>query len=327
MLGSDNEMKKIAFLLLAVALVSACQKVHKEMRLSMSTTLSLTIVGSRPDWTDVFTFAGARAALYNHRMPNGPLWILNRDGRSEIPDRLVEVLQTGLEIADRSNGAFDPTILPLTRTWSFDTGGRLPSEKEVTTAGEKVDFRALQLEGDWATLPSGFGLDLGGIAKGAVVDDLADFLEEKGYSRFLIDAGGDILVSSEKSKDVPWVIAIRNPRRSQLIGTVTLGSKNQRTAIVTSGDYERFFNEEGRRYHHLLDPRTGYPAEELVSVTVIATTCARADALATAAFVLGREGLPFLEALPGTEGLLIEEKDGDLIPLATSGFPMENIHF
>jgi thiamine biosynthesis lipoprotein len=174
-------------------------------------------------------------------------------------------------------------------------------------------------------LGPGQGFDLGGIAKGAVVDSVADYLQGQGYPDFLIDAGGDILVSGLKQGRDPWRIAIRHPRDSQaVLGVLSLGEKSLRIAVVTSGDYERYFESGGRRYHHILNPRTGYPAEGLVSVTVIAPDCTLADALSTAVFVLGpEEGLELLSKFTGCEGLLIAEGAGRLIAWRTPGFPGE----
>ena len=188
-------------------------------------------------------------------------------------------------------------------------------------------FYILRTGCQWKALPRGMGLDLGGIAKGAVVDELAAYLESLGYGAYLINAGGDVLGRGRKPGDRPWVVGVQHPRSPEsLAGLFELPQPQgpeQQVAVVTSGDYELFFEREGTRYHHILDPRTGYPARGCVSVTVIAPTCALADALATAAFVLGvRRGAEYLEGLPGVEALLIGQNGGSLVAECTSGFPL-----
>jgi thiamine biosynthesis lipoprotein len=251
---------------------------------------------------------------------------VNRSGGGALPEEVLEVVRTALAVAAESGGAFDPTILALTELWSFDTGGRLPDEDQIERARSRVDYSKVSIDPDGTVrLADGVRFDLGGIAKGAVVDLTADHLSALGYEDFLIDAGGDILISGLKQGHTPWRIAIRHPRNSQaVLGVLTLGRKDGRIAVVTSGDYERYFEQDGERYHHILDARTGYPARGLSSVTIIASTCALADALSTAVFVLGPEqGLELLERFPDAEGLLIAERDGDLFPWKTEGFPME----
>ncbi len=313
---------RVVFVLFLLVLAACRAELHKETRLSMSTVLTVIVSsGKAPAWDDLFAFVDTQAAGYDHRLESSPLWTLNRQGEAFFPEPLRSLVETALEVAEQSSGAFDPTILPLTNLWSFDSGGTLPDEERVRTARKRVDYRVMQLGTDGrATLPEGFGLDLGGIAKGAVADHLADYLEARGFENYLIDAGGDILVSGQKFGEQPWVIAIRHPRSEQLLAVVKLGALGQRTAIVTSGDYERYFDRDGRRYHHILDPRTGFPAAGAVSVTVISDSGARADALATAAFVLG--DLALLEAQANTEALLIREGPGGLQAVRTSGFPL-----
>jgi thiamine biosynthesis lipoprotein len=315
-------------LLLALLGLSACAPVmHREARLAMSTTLTVLVSGGpKPDWDGLFAFADRSAWQFDHRYPDSAVGRLNREGRltGPLPEGVLDTLNLARSVATLSRGAFDPTILPLTSLWSFDSGGRLPGAEELAAALPRVDYSRLWIAADGTVaLPPGFGLDLGGIAKGAVVDLLAAELERRGHRRYLIDAGGDILVSGLKEGRRPWSIAIRHPRDSEvMVGVLELGGEG-RVAVVTSGDYERYFEQDGRRYHHIIDPHTGYPAEGLASVTVIAPTCAAADALATAAFVLGpEEGLQLLESLESVEGLLIAERGGSLSAIRTSGFPL-----
>jgi len=313
--------------LIAAGILSSCgETLHRDSRLAMSTTLSIVVSARRqPSWEPLFAAADRLAWEFDHRRADSPVGELNRRGRSRLRPEAIAVLQEALEIAALSAGAFDPTVLPLTALWSFDTGGRLPEPVEIEHALERTDYTRLRIDAAGeVTLPEGFGLDLGGIAKGAVVDLLSEVLDARVGANYLIDAGGDILVSGLKDGDKPWVIAIRHPRDPRgLAGRLSLGSRGGKIAVVTSGDYERYFDQDGRRYHHILDPRTGYPARGPASVTVIAGSCARADALATAAYVLGPEGgLALLQGLEEVEGLILSEENGRLTALATSGFPL-----
>jgi thiamine biosynthesis lipoprotein len=322
-----NVLPAVLYVPLALLALSACRvSLHRETRLAMSTTLSLVVSArEKPEWDPLFAAADHLAWEFDHRYPESPLGELNRLGSSQPPPEVTVVLQEALAIAAASGGAFDPTILPLTQLWSFDTGGRLPEPREIESVVRRVDYTRLKIDSSGrVTLPEGFGLDLGGIAKGAVVDLLAEVLDERVGPNYLIDAGGDILVSGLKEGGRPWVIAIRHPRDPQgFVGKLSLGVKNGKIAVVTSGDYERYFEQDGRRYHHILDPRTGYPAQGTTSVTVIAPTCARADALATAVFVLGPErGLALLEGLEDAEGLILSEDGTGLAAVATDGFPL-----
>ena len=319
---------RAAAVVLAALALSACQPpLYRETRLSMSTALTVLVSGgARPDWDALYAYADSEAALFDYRHPEGPAGRLSRGERLVPPPEVTATLRIALKVAQASGGAFDPTILPLTRIWSFDTGGRLPSPAEIEQARRLVDFRRLAILPDGrVALPPGFGLDLGGIAKGAVVDLLAGYLEQRGGRDYLIEAGGDILLSGLKQGGKLWRIGIRHPRKSQgFLGLVSLGERGKRLAIVTSGDYERYFIKDGVRYHHILDPATGYSARDLVSVTVMAATCTEADALATAAFVLGMDrGLALLERWPGAAGLLVAERAGRLEARVTPGFPLK----
>ena len=322
-------------LICIVMFLPSCVPVHEKNDIIMSTNLNIKIYSwTSPQWKDIYAFARREAMLYDHRIAGSPLYKLNHEYQTLLPHKVLKVLNIALFISRLSQGAFDPSILPVLQLWDFDHGGRLASVQEIEEKLTFVDYRLINIDNDGrVTIIPGMGLDLGGIAKGAVVDALAEYLEEQDFNDFLIEAGGDIIISGKKSDESPWKIAIRQPRapesssktnsQGSFICIVELEGIPQKRAIVTSGDYERFFIAQTRRYHHILDPHTGYPAQSLVSVTVIADTCTMADGLSTAAFVLGwNKGLDFLENLPAVEGLLIRESASGLEAQMTSGFPV-----
>jgi thiamine biosynthesis lipoprotein len=222
------------------------------------------------------------------------------------PETLL-IIEQALEFAVLTGGAFDITVGPLLRLWRFtDGGGQVPPEESLLAAAALVDFRQIEVDrlaGSVFLRKNGAEIDLGGIAKGFVVDRAGEVLRRFGVTSASVDAGGDIRLIGAKPDGSPWRIGVRHPReRRGIIAILELRD----SAVVTSGDYERYFLFEGTRYHHLLDPATGRPAGGLVSVTVVAPEAMTADALSTAVFVLGRErGLELIESLPGIEALLV----------------------
>ena len=212
-------------------------------------------------------------------------------------------------------------MLPVTRLWDFDHGGTLPEEAALRAAVARVDYRRLQVAERAATLHDA-ELDLGAIGKGAVVDHLADWLAERGYRRFLLEAGGDVLVSDLKPDGTQWRIWIRHPRNGEVpLAVVTIGAAGRRVALATSGDYERFVEFDGVRYHHILNPRTGHPDSDAVSASVIAGSAIEADALSTALFVLGSDGTELLNGYPGIEGVVVYRAGEELAALVSERFP------
>ncbi|HCJ10261.1 MAG TPA: hypothetical protein DHW14_03750, partial [Clostridiales bacterium] len=256
--------------------------------------------------------------IHRHLDPSAPqsdLAALAASPGRDIPvsTHLIAVLEIADDVNRVSGGAFDPSIGPVVHLWGFDAdpgpsdgpdGGSDagPEDGSATrprtappTAGEVTE--ALGLTG-WHDVTwdaarrtarlarPGMSLALGGIAKGYAVDSAAQVLAGAGVDRAVIDAGGDLYLLGTKPSGEPWRIAVRHPRAEGFLGVLELPGG---TAVATSGDYERFFVHEGRRYHHILDPSTGWPVSGVVSVTVLAPTAAEADALATALFVLGPE--------------------------------------
>jgi len=321
----------LVLLIPALLFLFSCKpRVYKKSGLLKTIPLNIIVVSnSEPKWDDIFKFVNEKTVLMDHRNPLSPLWKLNKNGNAAVSDELLKVIEESVKVARESGGAFDPSIFPLTKLWGFDHGGRLPSKEDIKKAKSLVNYRLIKIKPDGTVaIPNGMGLDLGGIAKGAIVDELADYLNTKGYSQFLIDAGGDILMQGLKI-NAKWKIGIKHPRKdNSYITVVSLGRRNTvdkrgRLSIVSSGDYEQYFIKGGVRYNHIINPETGYPANGAVSVTVISSSCTEADAYSTAAFVLGyKRGLAFLKNLPAAAGLIIREEEGRLQAEETDNFPV-----
>jgi thiamine biosynthesis lipoprotein len=227
-----------------------------------------------------------------------------------VTGETLDVIIRALQVGTQTGGAFDITVAPVLSLWGFGTAEEnVPAAEELAKALRLVDFRGVRLDEAAGTVfleTRGSQIDLGGIAKGYIVDRAAEFLLEQGITSAYLDAGGDIRVIGEKPDGSPWRIGVRHPReRREIIAIVELRDQ----AIVTSGDYERFFIADGTRYHHIIDPATGYPAQGLVSVTVVAPDALTADALSTAGFVLGLErAMALFESMADVEAIIVSEE-------------------
>lgn len=243
---------------------------------------------------------------------------LNRSAGKEwttVSPETFQVLKKGQRLSERSAGGFDMTIAPLSDLWrKAREKGIPPPLEEVRKRLSLVNFRDLWLhpEGKAFLKKAGMAIDLGGIAKGYAVDRASERLIGLGVQHFIVNAGGDLRTRGFK-KDRPWSIGIQHPRAPErLLAMLSVSD----SAMATSGDYERFFFHQGKRYHHLLHPKTGFPAEECQSVTVLSKEAMLADGLATAIFVLGPEkGFALCQTIEGAECLMVD-KDGKVLMTA-----------
>lgn len=232
------------------------------------------------------------------------------EGWTPVSDELFSLLGESVRLSELTKGCFDITIYPLWRIWKFEGENlEVPDKEEIEKELQLVDYKNIVIEnGKIKFVKKYMGIDLGGIAKGYAVDAAVSVLKKKNITSAMVNAGGDMYVLGRK-QGKPWRIGIRHPRREgEILGTIKVEDK----AIVTSGDYERFFFSEGKKYHHIINPKTGYPADECQSVTIVAEEATFADGLATGIFVLGpREGMALIENLEGVEGVIVN-KEGDI---------------
>lgn len=232
------------------------------------------------------------------------------------------VLELSVHFSETSQGAFDPTVTPLLRLWGFHSKKApltIPSENDIERTKALVGIRHLKLDGDTAFLDqAGMSVDLGGIAKGCAVDLAYDALVDAGGRNFMVNLGGNIRCYGAPKAGASWRIGIQDPfHPKNLVGTIRLPSGR---ATATSGNYERFVTIQGKRYAHILDPRTGWPVQGMASTTVIAPTAGEADALSTASFVLGVDAtLKMLEQMPDCHVVFIPDSQ-PLRLILTPGF-------
>ncbi len=224
-----------------------------------------------------------------------------------LGEEAASVMKEALALCQESGGALDITLGAVTQLWSFDENPRLPQADQLEAALALTGWRGLSLQGDQARLARpGMAVDLGGIGKGAACDAAVESYQTSGVKRAVAAVGGSIGLYGRKPFGQPWRVAVRNPLGEGSLGTLEL----EGGFVSTSGSYEKRFEAQGRSYHHLLDPRTGYPAESgLISVTVWHPESGLAsDGLATACFVLGLgEGLELLRK-SGGEGVFVDEE-------------------
>ncbi|MDR1816351.1 MAG: FAD:protein FMN transferase [Clostridiales Family XIII bacterium] len=209
--------------------------------------------------------------------------------KTPVSAQTAAFLTEATRLAADSGGAFDPTIGKLTRLWDFDGGkNEVPPAGDIAALAQDVGYEGIYIEGNDVALARPTGIDLGAMGKGIGCDEIQAALEGRTDVRgALVNIGGSsVLTYGQKDSAEPWKVAVTDPRDTAgFLGVLALEGTNH---VSTSGDYERYFEADGKRYHHVLDPHTGYPANSgLMSVTVVAARGAASDALSTACFVLG----------------------------------------
>jgi len=246
--------------------------------------------------------------LMSHYKPQSQLSVVNAHAAErpvEVDPTIIEVVARALEFSRLSGGAFDITYASVGYLYDYRAHQK-PSDAQIELALAGVDYRRVQLDRAARTIrftAPGVRIDLGGIAKGYAVDRSIETLRKLGIRHAMVNAGGDTRLLGDR-RGAPWIVGVRDPRNDgALVTRLPLVDE----AVSTSGDYERYFEADGERYHHILVPGTGKSAREVRSVTILGPDATTTDGLSTSVFVLGvRRGLELVERLPGIEAVIVD---------------------
>ncbi|MBI2559506.1 MAG: FAD:protein FMN transferase, partial [Planctomycetes bacterium] len=296
-------------------------QVVTESRLLMGTVAEITAYGDNTEMVKgainlAFEEINRLDNLMSNYKQESELSRVNREagkGPTTCDNELLHVIEESLQYSAMTGGAFDITVGPLMKVWGFwKNEGRMPSQDELNAVVPAVSYKNISLsnsknpdERKISFKNTQTQLDLGGIGKGYAIDRACDVLKKNSVTCACINFGGNIRVIGSPPGSEAWKIAVQHPRQKDaVLGYFELTDG----AISTSGDYEKFFTIDGKRYTHIIDPRNGKPVENMISVTVLAKTATQADALSTGVFVMNyKEGLKLIEKLDGVEAILIYE--------------------
>lgn len=252
-------------------------------------------------------------ALWSVSSSDGEVYTLNETGSGKVSQDTLSLLEQAEEISGGTENAFDITIYPLMELWGFTTGNcKVPANKEINYVLDKVDQSQISLEKESGkvTLGKGQKIDFGGIAKGYASNRVMEIWKQAGVTSGMVSLGGNVQVLGRKIDGTPWKVGIRDPESKE--GDVLGALQVTDCAVITSGGYERYFEEDGESYHHILDTSTGYPADSgLLSVTIVSEDGTKADALSTALFVMGKEkAISYWREHPKEFEAVLVEEDG-----------------
>jgi len=304
-------------ILVASTTSSAELKTHNETRSLMGTRVEITARGADAQKLNqavnkAFAEIKRIEEMMSEWEKGSELSRINRNAGKKaikVSPEILEIITQSIKFSQISRGAFDISWAVLAELWNFSREEpAIPQKEKVAEALKLVDYQNIAVDRENSTVllkNKGMRIGLGGIAKGYAVDRAIQALQQEGVKDAIVNAGGDLRVIGKKDGQ-PWRVGVQDPReRGNLLGVLEITD----TSFASSGDYERYFIKDGFRYHHLLDPKTGFPAQECRSVTIICPSALRADALSTAVFVLGSvAGLELIEELFGAEVLIIDQE-------------------
>lgn len=310
--------RNILLILLVMCLFSACSTPLKNEKLSVTgfyfdTIIQIDVWGADQEVLEqCLELCEHYEKIFSNTMEDSEISQINQaKGKPvTVSDDTIELLKKGIEYGKLTNGKFDITISSVTKLWDFTENeeGNLPDEVMIQEALEHVDYNNIIIEGNTVTLmDSKAQIDLGGIAKGYIADELKEFLLSKNIEHALINLGGNSLAVGKKNDGSNFKIGIQKPfaEDGEAITVVEINDQS----VVSSGNYQRYFEKDNTLYHHILDTSTGYPVENnLLGVTIISDQSVDGDALSTSCFVLGlEEGTKLIENLDGIKAIFVTD--------------------
>jgi len=283
--------------------------VEKETRFMMDTYVTIYAIGPKEITSKAIDLALNRIqgidTKFNSLNPKSPIYTFNHTLEPISDKEIINLIQTALKISEESGGAFDISIAPLAELWGFYSKEYyFPTSQEIKDCLANVGYQHLLLNNGKLTKDNmAVRIDLGGVAKGYAISEALKVLKSNGVNSALIDTGGDIYALGKKGSKL-WKVGIKDPRGEGTLGYVEV----EDLAVMGSGDYERFFIKDGKRYHHIFNPKTGYPTEGVQSVILIYNDPVIAQAWTKIPFIMGPEkGLKRLERIPNMDVIIITE--------------------
>lgn len=311
-------MKKIILLLLISSISSYGQIVYKKKLALIGSPFEITVIAKDTiEGNEYVNLAVGEVKrienLISDWIPTTQISQVNQNSGIKpikVDDEVFNLVERALKISKITHGAFDISYASMDKIWKFDGSMKeMPTPEAIKKSVERIGYQKIVLDKQKSTIflkDAGMKLGLGGIGQGYIADKIKDLLQSKGCTSGIVNVSGDINTWGKQPNGKPWTVAIVNPmNKNKVFATFPL----EDSAVETSGSYEKYVTFNGIRYSHIIDPRTGYPATGIISVSVFAKQTEIADALATGIFVLGVEvGLDLVNQIKGIECVIVDDK-------------------
>ncbi|MCA6423812.1 MAG: FAD:protein FMN transferase [Flavobacterium sp.] len=310
-------MNKLLIVLLTVGFSANAQLIHKRKVSLLGSPFEITVVAKDTIQANLFedqaiTEVKRIESLISDWIPTTPVSQINQAAGKQaikVPLELIELIERSIKISKLTDGAFDISYASMDKIWKFDGSmTTMPTPEAIKQSVAKVGYEKIIIDKENLTVmlkDEGMKLGLGGIGQGYIADKIKALLLSKGCVAGLVNVSGDISTWGKQPNGEQWKVGIKNPmNKNKIFATFPL----EDTAVETSGSYEKYVTFNGKRYSHIIDTRTGYPATGLISVSVFAKTTELADALATGVFVMGKDaGMNLVNQLPGISCIMVDE--------------------